>query len=111
MRLKVVSYVLAKQTQQPKTIKTLHLYTGQYSNFCLYKNKSLRVASRPLRLSEKDCQFLLKTVPNERLVLKFPTVFSRHPINAILESFDGSQTHLFVRYVHMRILTILSILR
>ena len=29
-----MSYILAKQTQQPKTVNTLHLHTGQYSNFC-----------------------------------------------------------------------------
>ena len=31
----IISYVLAKQTQQPKTVKTLYLHTGQYSNFRL----------------------------------------------------------------------------
>ena len=46
----IISYVLARQTQQPKTVKKLHLHTA---TSVLYKNKLLCVASRALRLSEK----------------------------------------------------------
>ena len=53
-------YVLAKQTQQPKTVKHYICILLNTATSVLHENKLLRVASRALRLSEKYWQFLSK---------------------------------------------------